>query len=317
MGVVCALVGVELLLEHFKWAPRSLGATDGLTISFSPDTLFQNENTPQLQVDREHGRRTGEQETQNRTLPQILFYGDSMTFGAGVHAEETFPYHVQLALGKGVRVKNLGVIGFGPDQATKLALRSRPQTKQAIGVLTVFPGNDFKDLLSNRLIRCREGLCAWSSAHILSPFLSKYRLINLIRGGFLGKAAIPGTVIAELFNDPEAPYDTLSVHEREQTEAQLSFALSEFAGIFSRKRTLIVVLPPYSAIKDPSDRATESYKVAVSIVSKTGLPTVTLEHSLLSTSYLPNDHHLNQDGHKRVSEAVIPRLKAMISELNS
>lgn len=315
-GAVFALVCAELILNYVEWAPGSLGSRDGLRISFCSDTLYQNEHTSHLEVDREIGRQTGAEKAPVKELPQILFYGDSMTFGAGVKAEETFPFYVQSELGKETVVRNLGVIGFGPDQSTKLALRSTPQGRSTIGILTLFPGNDFRDLLTNKLISCRETDCEWNTAHILSPFLSQYRLVNLIRSGLMGKNAIPSSVITELFNDSEANYDTLSVSDRHLAEEQLSFALAEFAHIFSRERTLIVVIPPFSSLQNPTERTTESLKVAISITSRMGLKMVAMNEQLLPSSYLPQDHHLSSEGHQRVSAALVPEIKKILHTIH-
>lgn len=314
-GVALAVVGVELLLKRMAWAPKSIGATDGLRVIFTPDTLYQNDSTPHLEVDREDGRRTSKRSNQSSSVPQIEFYGDSMTFGAGVSAEETFPFTIQSSLGTAVAVKNFGVIGFGPDQSTKLAFRSMPHDETTVGVLVLFPGNDFKDLLHNRLVSCIQSVCAWSTTHLLSPYLSQYRIINLIRGGLMGKEAIPASVITTLFSDTETIYGSLSEEERRFSEAQLAFVLSEFSRIFSLERTVVVVIPPYSATLNPTEDTTESHRVAVSIANRLGLITLPLNNTLLATSYLPNDHHLNKEGHKRVSDALAPALKSAIDSL--
>jgi lysophospholipase L1-like esterase len=48
---------------------------------------------------------------------RIAVVGDSFTFGLEVRYEDTWPYQLERALGPEFRVLNLGVDGYGVDQA--------------------------------------------------------------------------------------------------------------------------------------------------------------------------------------------------------
>ena len=60
--------------------------------------------------------------TWRRGAPSVLFIGDSFTMGHGVSADEAFPARVEARLGGRVQAVNLGVEGYGTDQAL-LSLR--------------------------------------------------------------------------------------------------------------------------------------------------------------------------------------------------
>ncbi len=66
--------------------------------------------------------------------PSVLFIGDSFTMGHGVGADEAFPARVEAFLGKRIQAVNLGVEGYGTDQAL-LSLRryiDRFQTRAVV-----------------------------------------------------------------------------------------------------------------------------------------------------------------------------------------
>lgn len=48
--------------------------------------------------------------------PCILFFGDSFTFGEGVHDEETLPSRTASRSGGAYQVQNFGFVGYGPHQ---------------------------------------------------------------------------------------------------------------------------------------------------------------------------------------------------------
>src|SRR5262245_28682630 len=54
--------------------------------------------------------------TTSASQPCVLFFGDSFTFGEGVHDEETMPYQVWKHLHGAYRTVNFGFLGYGPHQ---------------------------------------------------------------------------------------------------------------------------------------------------------------------------------------------------------
>lgn len=53
----------------------------------------------------------------DRSKPVIMFIGDSITFGHGIEFQDTFVYKIKTLFGDKIEVINMGVQGFGTDQA--------------------------------------------------------------------------------------------------------------------------------------------------------------------------------------------------------
>lgn len=79
--------------------------------------------------------------------PLAVFVGDSLTFGWGVAAEDAFAFRVGRDLG--MRVRNLGVPGHGPDQAYLRLRRDGLPLRPVLVVLTL-AGNDLVDARRRR-----------------------------------------------------------------------------------------------------------------------------------------------------------------------
>jgi hypothetical protein len=62
----------------------------------------------------EHGLRIGPAEPLPLSEECILFFGDSFTFGEGVENDEAMPYRVAVSTEGRYRVRNFGVVGYGP-----------------------------------------------------------------------------------------------------------------------------------------------------------------------------------------------------------
>jgi hypothetical protein len=84
---------------------------------------------------------------------RVVVYGDSF-----VHAEyspwsETFTRQLELRLGEDTEVVNAGVRAYGPDQAFLHLERTRAALAPDAIVFAVYAGNDFGDMIRNKLFR--------------------------------------------------------------------------------------------------------------------------------------------------------------------
>jgi len=68
--------------------------------------------------------------------PTILFAGESIAFGWGLHHEETFPFLVGRDLG--IQAVNLAVVGYGNDQAHLRVLDALERYRRPVAVVTLF-----------------------------------------------------------------------------------------------------------------------------------------------------------------------------------
>ena len=103
------------------------------------------------------GFRGDEFTVERTTVPRVVIYGDSF-----IHAEYTSLEHTlarQLAgqltrsLGQPVEVINAGVAGYGPDQVLRRVQDELDWLQPDLLIVAVFTGNDYGDLLRNKLYR--------------------------------------------------------------------------------------------------------------------------------------------------------------------
>ena len=88
---------------------------------------------------------------------RVLVYGDSFIHGEFSRTEDTFTEQLkgQLAreAGKTVEVVNAGVATYGPDQELRRMENELPALKPDLVIVAIYAGNDFGDLLRNKLYR--------------------------------------------------------------------------------------------------------------------------------------------------------------------
>jgi lysophospholipase L1-like esterase len=91
------------------------------------------------------------------TRPRIMVYGDSFIHAEFTDLAETFPVQLanQLSTAQGLEaeVVNAGVAGYGPDQVLRRLEDEIVAFDPDLVVVALFSGNDFGDLLRNRLYR--------------------------------------------------------------------------------------------------------------------------------------------------------------------
>ena len=83
--------------------------------------------------------------------PRVLALGDSMTFGYGVEAEESWPEVLEVLLRKDdhpdVEVINAGVVAYAPDQQLDQLRELLPRLRPDLVVLGLYPGNDLAEVM--------------------------------------------------------------------------------------------------------------------------------------------------------------------------
>jgi len=88
---------------------------------------------------------------------RVVVYGDSFIQADFSMTEETFTEQLQGRLarkkGKSIEVVNAGVIGYGPDQELRRMEDELPALKPELVIVAIFAGNDFGDLLRDKLYR--------------------------------------------------------------------------------------------------------------------------------------------------------------------
>lgn len=91
---------------------------------------------------------------------RIMVYGDSNIQARFSVEESTYVYklghYLENTSGREVEVINAGVVGFGPDQALLKFEDEIESYKPDLVILNVFAGNDFGDIIRNRLFELDE-----------------------------------------------------------------------------------------------------------------------------------------------------------------
>jgi lysophospholipase L1-like esterase len=126
---------------------------------------------------------------------RVAVYGDSFVEAEYSREARTFVellgQRLSDATGRRVATVNAGVVGFGPDQAILRVEREQASLDPDLVVLTLV-GNDFGDLLRNRLFRLGENDALLRNRPEISPAFRQelapregLRRLNLVRGGAL------------------------------------------------------------------------------------------------------------------------------------
>jgi hypothetical protein len=88
---------------------------------------------------------------------RVLVYGDSFIQGDFSRTEDTFTEQLKGRLagktGTTTEVINAGVAGYGPDQELRRMEQELPVLKPSLVIVAIYAGNDFGDLLRDKLYR--------------------------------------------------------------------------------------------------------------------------------------------------------------------
>lgn len=104
------------------------------------------------------GRR-GDESGVSRGARRIIVYGDSYVAAEYTPESETFTAELERQLTAqlgATEVLNAGVTGYGVDQAMLRIEDELPALRPALTVVALYAGNDFGDLLRNKLFRVDE-----------------------------------------------------------------------------------------------------------------------------------------------------------------
>jgi len=106
---------------------------------------------------------------------RVVVYGDSFILAEFTALEDTFAKrlqaHLATGLGQGIEVVNAGVNGFGPDQIAVRMPAEITTLKPDLLVVAVYSGNDYGDLIRNRLFCIRADGTLQRNATLIGPAL--------------------------------------------------------------------------------------------------------------------------------------------------
>jgi hypothetical protein len=165
-AIVLSLLGTELWLRHVH-TPRAVQnridiatrgtGTDSSLLAVRSDGQFQHflpgqearlqhaEYDTSIQIDDLGWRRTSPEVVHQY---QVVFAGDSFTFGIGLNDSQSFPWRFGARLG--ISVGNLGVPGLDPVSMLDLIGRNHRRIgAPALYFIVLFVGNDFGPVLNS------------------------------------------------------------------------------------------------------------------------------------------------------------------------
>lgn len=91
------------------------------------------------------------------SVPRVAVYGDSFIHAYYTQEDKTFCAQLAAMLakasGREIEVVNAGVSSYGPDQIALKMQRELPQLRPDVVMVAVFAGNDYGDLLRNKIFR--------------------------------------------------------------------------------------------------------------------------------------------------------------------
>ncbi|MGO9835822.1 MAG: hypothetical protein ACLP1X_16590 [Polyangiaceae bacterium] len=149
-ALILALVTSEAILEYTRskrhdptaalWTEARIGQPDpryGWVWQPSRVTILRVVGRPvEYAINADHDRARSVDDVPDRSLPTILFTGESISVGHGLPWDQTFPAIVGQMLG--VQVVNLGVHGYGSDQAFLRLADTLPRFDHPVAVVSLF-----------------------------------------------------------------------------------------------------------------------------------------------------------------------------------
>jgi len=164
LSTAVAIVIAELVLRSFL-APKYFGVFEfdsNYLYKLIPNTerAYQHQDINGGENIRYHinsqGFR-GQELSDSGSQQRIVVYGDSFIQAEFSARENTFSEQLERQLeqqfSEGFEVINAGVAGYGPDQILRKMKEQLPWLKPDLVIVAIFAGNDYGDLLRNKMYR--------------------------------------------------------------------------------------------------------------------------------------------------------------------
>lgn len=180
--------------------------------------------------------------------PRVMVYGDSFIHAEFSELEDSFPVQLEARLrdaaGGDVEVVNAGVAGYGPDQILRRMEDELGRFEPDLVLVSLFSGNDYGDLLRNKLYRLSQDGTPVENDWRLSPEQERQIALNEhepVLRRLVGEAmrTLRGGGTAETFEfDPQAWIEAALAQHQAEYEAFVEQG-NDIVGSFG--------MDPYSA----------------------------------------------------------------------
>lgn len=235
---------------------------------------------------------------------RVVVYGDSFIHAFYTPEDETFVAQLGAALerrlGAPVEAVNAGVSSYGPDQVALKMAQELPALRPDLVIVAVFAGNDYGDLMRNKMFRLGAGGALEVNPWKLDARVQR-RLEISQRESMLKRAARSAMARREPLRD--APVDMAFLLEE---------ARREYESVVVRRDDIVTNthIDYYSAdVSLTPDSASARYKVALMKAVLQRIATVAKEHAVpLAFLFIPHPMDLAEgyDAWKPVDRARFP-----------
>lgn len=230
---------------------------------------------------------------------RFIVIGDSFPAGLFVAPEETFPKRLEVLL-PDTEALNLGVQGYGPDQELLILRRYGKALKPDVVVWSLFPSNDYNDLIKNRLFEeSPSGKLLAVEPNAVSAELPLLRTSMLARF-FLNKRFLSRESEERLqpllFVDSEAPAPV----SKSTISLMRAIAESFKAEVAELNATLLaLVIPSMEQARNAVATDGSLNQKTVSLLQSAGISVVDLSAHFIGHPefYTEQEHHLSVAGH--------------------
>ncbi len=315
-AIAALCVGFSELSMHvwgvwptYQLVGKGVGGTKGVTFfTLDTETLFRmipNE-THHINVD---GFRDAKPSVPGKAL--ITVSGDSFPMGLVVEPEQTFPQQLEKLL-QGSEVYNMGVQGFGPDQSLIAFKRYGLPLAPSRALLSLYPSNDFNDLLKNHLFEISADGDALRPLHpnpvekVIPVFRLPMALRLIASGRFLPKET-EEHISEILFNDKTTD-EIPDQAEYQRAKILMKLVLREFKRV-TREHAIhltTILIPSHNDIQSATRSHLDS--AALSICNDEGLEVIDLYPEFLKWHgdplYSEADKHLSSRGHAETARII-------------
>lgn len=180
-GLIVGLFSAEVALRIRGTMPEYYWTWHDAIVELDPHVLYRFRGHSRADLNA-LGYRDYEFSRERNERARILMLGDSFQFGDNVEADQTIPKALERELGSGYEVFNMGIPGYGPDQSYAQLLKEGLDFKPDAVVLSIFAGNDFNDIVKNRLYtRTKTGLMRYNPSNPVAVAIPAVRTTILFR----------------------------------------------------------------------------------------------------------------------------------------
>ena len=215
-------------------------------------------------------------------IKRIIVYGDSFVEGEFSALAKTFAKQLEAKINTGssgpIEVVNAGVVAYGPDQISLKMDKELDKLHPDLVILAIFPGNDFGDLLRNKIYRLDSNNKLQVNDYFLGDSL-RSTLVKAAAGvniEYFRTMAVASEAYRNLshsimnFIDPDSYFETTLRFSREAYEDVALRHNYEVTNLFGDYYAADVALKPNDASSIYAIKLMENVirKINLSVVSR-------------------------------------------------